>query len=470
MTTETIQTFTDTFDGTVLLPADPGFAQASEVHNATHNDRRPAVIARPRSVRGVAQAVRAAQAAGLSLSVRGGGHSPAGYGAAPDGFMLDLRDLTDIDIDPVTRRVTVQPGLTWDDVARALHPHGLAITSGDVGSVGVSGLTQGGGVGWFVRREGLSIDRLRAVELVTAQGDAIRASATERPDVFWAARGAGANLGVITSLEFEAHEGGLVYGGMLGIPVTSPAEAARLMGEFARLAHLAPDSLTMQGLFMAAPPAPFVPAHLIGQTIFAVLAMYSGDPSAGESALADIRALGTAAFDLLGPLPYPAMFDFTREVAAHGYRHASRSGFLNDLTADALTELGHAVQHLQPGVVVQLRPLGGALSRVPDHATAFCHRQARYLMLTTCMVPQDLPAELDAAAWAAADQLWAPFAAHSAGLYGNFATERDADPAQAAYHAQARQRVAAVKAQLDPHNVFSRNVNVEPSAPELAPV
>lgn len=461
--------FTDAFDGTALFPGDAGFTDACAVHNAAHNRTLPAVIVRPRSAHGVAQAVLAAQRAGLKVAVRSGGHSPAGYGTVSGGLVLDLRGLNALTVDPATRRVTVQPGLTWGDVAHALHPHGLAITSGDVASVGVGGLTQGGGIGWFARRYGLTTDRLRAVELVTARGEIIRASETERPEVFWAVRGAGATLGVITSLDFEAHEGGLVHGGMLAFEVTSPAQAAQLMTEFARRAHLAPETLTLQGLFMAAPPAPFVPPHLVGRTIFAVLGVDSADPQDAGAAFAPIRALCTPVVDTVSLLPYPAIFEYTREPAMPGFRHATRSGFLPDLPLQAALALGQEVQQMDPGVIVQLRPLGGALGRAPHHESAFSHRHAPFLLMTTRMIPQDLPAELDEVAWATVERLWAPFAPHSAGLYGNFATERDHDAAQATYPAQTRRRLAALKAHFDPHGLFTRNVHVQPSSPELTP-
>ncbi len=454
-----------TFEGQLLLPDHPGFAPARALWNAATTSQ-PALIARVANARDVARALRFAREERLPLAVRGGGHSPAGFGSVEGGVTLDLTRLNTIDVNPATRHVRLGAGLTWGEVAAALHEHGLAITAGDVASVGVSGLTQGGGIGWFVRHHGLAIDRLRAVKLVTADGTLLRASDTEHPELFWALRGAGANFGVITALEFEAHAAGLIYGGMLAFDASDPSDAARLMGRFARLAATAPDALSMQGLFIAAPPAPFVPPHLVGRTVFAILACYSGDIAHGEAVLAPFRALGTAAFDLIGPMPYPAMFSFTDAPAAPGLRHAIRSGFLRDLTDDALLHLGREVQRMTPGQIVQLRVLGGQMARVPHDATAFAHRSAPFLMMVGEAVPD---ASLDAQAWANTDRVWASVAPLASGLYGNFTGARDEHATERTYGARHQQRLARVKAQYDPQNLFARNVNLKPAREDSVP-
>lgn len=457
--------FALTFPGTVILRGQEGYDQARDVWNAVGMDITPALIVQPLSAQGVAQAVRYAVEKGLPLAVRSGGHSPAAWGTIADGLVIDLGALKAIDLDPLTRRVRLQPGLTWGEVAAALHDHGLAITAGDVATVGVGGLTQGGGIGWFVRKYGLAIDRLRSAQLVTATGEILHVSESAHPDVFWALRGAGANLGIITELEFEAHPAGMVYGGMMAFDATDAAEAARLMTAFGRLAHEAPEDLTVQGIFMAAPPAPFVPQHAVGKTIFAVMSVYSGDLTAGEAVMAPFRALGSAAFDLTGPMPYPAIFQMTAEASMHGFRHAVRSGFLAELGGQAVQQLAAQLQTMQPGQIVQLRPLGGQMSRVPNHATAFAHRAAQFLLMVSQAVPDK---ELDSLAWMIANRMFAPFEPHVTGLYGNFAGSQDLRPDLAAFSAEHRVRIAHVKAQLDPHNLFARNVNVCPQMAEAA--
>ncbi|THF86737.1 FAD-binding oxidoreductase [Deinococcus sp. KSM4-11] len=455
--------FSATFDGTIVHHGQAGYDDIREVWNAAGRDVTPALVVRPADAHAVAHAVRFAAGIGLPLAVRSGGHSPAAFGTVQDGLVIDLTALKAINIDPDTRRVRVEPGLTWGEVAAALHEHGLAITAGDVATVGVGGLTQGGGIGWFVRRYGLAIDRLRSAQLVTATGDLLTVSDTEHPEVFWALRGAGANLGVITALEFESHPAGMVYGGLLAFDASDPAEGARLMTTFARLAHEAPEALTTQGLFMAAPPAPFVPPHLVGKTLFAVASVYSGDLAWGDAVLAPFRAMGTVGFDLTGPMPYPAIFQLTADAAQRGFRHAIRSGFLNALDDHAAQQLAAEVQLMQPGQIVQLRPLGGEMARVPNHATAFSHRTARFLLMVSQAVPE---AGLDALAWSITNRMFAPFEAQVTGLYGNFASGQDIDPARTAFTSAHRERIARVKTQLDPHNVFARNVNIRPQVAE----
>lgn len=452
--------FAACFQGQLLFPDHPEFAGACGVWNAACEDR-PALIARPHTAEGVAQALRHARLHRLPVAVRSGGHSPAGFGTVQGGVVIDLSRMKQIIVDPETRLVCLEPGLTWGEVAHALHPHGLAITSGDVASVGVAGLTQGGGIGWFVCQHGLATDQLRAVELVTADGLLLRASDDEHPDLFWALRGAGANFGVITALEFEAHAGGIIYGGLLAFEATDPAEASRLMGRFTELAHAAPEALTLQGLFMAAPPAPFVPPPLIGKTIFAVMGCYSGDPAHGEAVYAPFRALGEPAFDLTGPIPYPALFGLTADAERCGLRHAIRSGFLNEWTDEALLNLGREVQTMRPGQVVQVRPLGGQLARVPQDATAFGHRQARFLMMVDTAAPTP---DLDPVVWAITERTWATVAHLSCGLHGNFAATHDEGVARTAFTPRQHERLARLKARYDPTNVFARNVNVRPVA------
>ena len=458
---DAISRFVAIFDGACVLADDAGFDAARAVWNAAADDLRPVLITRPSGAAGVAQAVRFAARTGLPLAVRSGGHSPAGFGTVQGGVVIDLSGMKAMFIDSRTRRIHLQPGLTWGEAAAALHEHGLAITSGDVASVGVGGLTQGGGIGWFVRRYGLAVDRLRAAELVTADGTLLRVSETEHPEVFWALRGAGANLGVITSLEFEAHEAGMVYGGLLAFDASEPAEAARLMGRFARIAHAAPDALTMQGMFVAAPPAPFMPPHLVGKTILMVLSCYSGALDDGAAALAPLRALASAAVDLTGPMPYPVLFQMSEEGGRRGLRHVSRSGFLQELDEAALARLTAELASMPPGLLVQVRPLGGHLARTPQDATAFGHRQAPFLVLIDQGIPD---ASMEDAARQHVEHLWSTLAPHASGLYGNFASEADLRAEQPVYRPQDRARLARVKATLDPHNLFARNANIRPAA------
>ncbi len=442
------------FQGTLLTAADADYSTARGVWNAAV-DHHPAVIARPHCAEGVAQAVRFARQQRLGVAVRGGGHSPAGFGTIEGGIVIDLISLKRLIVNPETRFVRVEAGLTWGEVAATLHEHGLAITAGDAASVGVAGLTQGGGIGWMARHYGLATDRLRAVELVTADGTLLRTSDTEHPELFWALRGAGANFGVITALEFEAHAGGTVYGGALFF---DGQDAARLLAAYAKLALHAPDALTTQAVLIPAPPAPFVPSHLVGRPLLGILACWSGDVTAGEQALAPFRALGAPVADLMGPMPYPAMFELTRAGEQRGLGHASRSGFLDELPDATLAALvREASRSMQPHSIVQLRVLGGQLRHGEG---AFAHRERPYLL----MVDQGY-AEADQrdAAWSQVERLWSVCSPLVRGQYGNFVATRDVDSQAEVFGPQALARLAQLKAQFDPHNVFARNLNIQPS-------
>lgn len=451
-------------EGDVVLPQDAAFDELRAVWNADVTDR-PALIVRPRSAADVARAVRFARTRGLRLAVRGGGHSPAGFSALEGGLVIDTRLMKAIDVQPETRRVRLEAGLTWGEVARFLQPHDLAITAGDVPSVGVAGLTQGGGVGWFVRKHGLAVDRLRAVELVTSHGEIVRASDTENAELFWAVRGGGANFGVITALEFEAHRGGLVTGGVIAF---DGSNARSLLGEYARLAQSASDDLSAQGILMAAPPLPFLPADMVGKPIVILALCHSGDLAEGERVLAAFRALGQPLFDMTGAMPYAELVNspLFAQIGEHGMRHFVRSHFVKTVDDTFLDALVNATMNVfNPGTVVQLRILGGELARVPASTTAFSHRDAEGLLMIEHLCPVDVPAEVASGALGATEAVWSALVGFSQGLYANFLGRGEEDRAPLAFRADVYERLARLKDRFDPDNVFSRNANVKPHAP-----
>ncbi|GBF06189.1 hypothetical protein DAERI_070187 [Deinococcus aerius] len=430
-------------------------------------DAFPALIVQPLDAGDVARAVRFARTQRLPLAVRGGGHSPAGFGTVDRGVVIDLSLMRAVAVEPETRRVRVEAGATWGEVAAHLHPHGLAITAGDVPTVGVAGLTQGGGIGWFVRKHGLALDCLRAAELVTADGQFLRASATEHPDLFWGLRGGGANFGVITALEFEAHPGGTVYGGMV---VYDGADARHVLGEYARIAQAAPDDLSTQAVLMAAPPLPFVPAELVGRPVVMVAVCHSGDPAEGERVVAPLRRLGTPVLDLIGPMPYPALLQMYAEGGQGGLRHYVRAQFVRRLDAaflDALVE--GAMGAFNPGTHVQLRVLGGELARIPASGTAFAHRDKAGLLMVAHACPADLPAPVADLTRQATEHVFAAVRPFADGTYGNFLGLGEEDRTAEVYGERVLARLAALKAQYDPENVFARNANVRPGVPALQP-
>ncbi|PYE55446.1 FAD-binding oxidoreductase [Deinococcus yavapaiensis] len=463
-TFEEVSTLRVALEGEVVTPSDATYDELRAVWNADAADR-PALIVRPRSAVDVSRAVRFARARGLRLTVRGGGHSPAGFSTLEGGLVIDTRLMKSIVVNPATRRVRLESGLTWGEVARFLQPYDLAITAGDVPSVGVAGLTQGGGVGWFVRKHGLAVDRLRAVELVTATGEILRATDTENRELFWGVRGGGANFGVITALEFEAHPGGLVTGGVIAFDGTN---ARHLFGEYARLAKTAPDDLSTQGILMAAPPLPFLPAEMIGKPLFIVALCHSGDVAEGERLVQAFRAMGQPLFDMTGVVPYAELVNSPLYVQAGelGMRHFVRSHFVKAVDDAFLDSLVNATTNVfNPGTVVQLRVLGGEIARIPTSSTAFSHREAQGLLMIEHLCPLDVPAAAATEALAATEAVWNALLPFSQGLYANFLGRGEEARAKLAFRAEIYDRLARLKDRLDPDNVFSRNANVKPLSP-----
>jgi hypothetical protein len=305
----------------------------------------------------------------------------AGYGTNDGGLVIDLSDMKAITLDPEQHTARLEPGLTWGEVANTLQPYGLALTAGDVATVGVGGLLLGGGIGWMVRKYGLAIDHLRAVELVTADGELLRASAAENSELFWGLRGGGGNFGVVTAFEVDLHPGGTILGGAVFYEAT---EAERILQGYARLASAAPDELSTQALLVLAPPAPFIPHDKRGTPVVAILVCYTGDLAEGERVVAPLRQLATPIADVIAPMPYPAIFALTEVGEIRGLQHHVRSQFFETLSDEIVHALVEAAQTIMsPETLVQLRVLGGAMSRVSADATAFAHRDKQAILLVT---------------------------------------------------------------------------------------
>ena len=302
--------------GELIEPDDRRYERARATWNGAVSGQ-PALIVRCADAVDVAAAIAFAREQGLPVAVRSGGHSMAGHSTC-DGVVIDLSPMKGIEIDPSRRVARIEPGLTWGEVAAATQPHGLAISSGDTASVGVGGLALGGGIGWMVRKHGLAIDNLRSVELVTADGRFLRASAAENAELFWGLRGGGGNFGVATAFEFDLHPAGIVLGGAVFYDAADADRAEDILRAYARLAAAAPDELTTQALLMLAPPAPFIPPDRQGRPVVAIAVCYAGDLAEGERAVAPLRRLATPIADVIGPMPYPAIFALTRSRRDRG--------------------------------------------------------------------------------------------------------------------------------------------------------
>ncbi len=439
--------------GRVIEPRDDGYDDARQLWNARF-DHRPAMIVRCADVADVIRTVRLARRSGLPLAVRSGGHGIAGTGGAEGAIVADLSAMRDLKVDPVRSEASAEPGVLVGVFTAAAHRHGLAPVMGDNASVGLGGLLTGGGVGWLVRRHGLTVDSLRSVEMVTAAGELVTASDAENPDLFWAVRGGGGNAGVVTRAVLGLHPVGMVYGGLLVLPLT-----AEVLSGYLALAAEAPDELTTIANAMLAPPAPFIPAGLVGRPVFMVGVCFTGDPVAGRAAVEPLARLADPVFDGLAPLPYPALLQLTAEASARQFAHV-RSGFGDGLSmawAAAVVEaLGRAAAH---HAMVQIRPLRGAVARVPAAATAFAHRDRRYLVAVMASSHEASGSEI-AAGWAR--DAWAWLAPELSGAYVNFLSEQGQDEIRAAYPAATYARLAAIKRRRDPDNLFRVNHNVPP--------
>jgi FAD/FMN-containing dehydrogenase len=440
--------------GEVILPGDRPYDEARQVHNASI-DRHPAVIVRAADPADVIRTVALARETGLPLAVRGGGHSVAGHSTS-DGIVLDLSAMRRLMIDPERRLAWAEAGLTAGEYTTQAHAYGLATPFGDTASVGIAGLTLGGGIGYLARKHGLAIDSLVSVEMVTADGRLVTASEDDWPDLFWAVRGGGGNFGVVTGFQYRLHPVGTVYGGLLALPATT-----EVLREFGPAALGAPDGLTTIAAVMHAPRAPFVPADQVGRLVLAILAVHAGDPADGEQAVASLRSLARPVVDTLGPMPYPAIYAYSREAEARA-ASAVRSMFMasfDDAAVEATLDfMGRATS---PAAMAQLRPLGGAMARVGADATAFVHRDRPYMM--SIITPFVGPTGPDVhTAWT--ESFYAALRPSASGVYVNFLGDEGETRIHEAYSRSAFDRLSAIKRRYDPENLFRLNQNIRPAA------
>jgi FAD/FMN-containing dehydrogenase len=453
-TSLSIPALRSTVRGRVIGPDDADYDTARMVFLGDV-DRRPAVIVRPVDADDVAAVIALAGETGLDLAVRSGGHSAAGHGVADGGIVLDLGDMRSIDIDIEGQTVWAQTGLTAVELSTAVGAHGLAVGFGDTGSVGIGGITLGGGIGYLVRKYGMTIDSLLAADIVTADGETLRVDASSHPDLFWAIRGGGGNFGVATAFQFRLHAVPEFTGGMLMLPAT-----AEVIASFIALAEAAPEELSTIANVMPCPPMPFIPEAEHGKLVVFGLMAYAGPPDAAERALAPFRALATPVVDMVHPMPYPEIYppedDSYRPLAI------ARTMFVDRVdTAVAETILEHLKASDAAMRAAQLRVLGGAMARVPADATAFAHRDSKILVniATFYTGPEDRDRR---AAWVEA--LSAALRQDDAGAYVNFLADEGEERIHDAYPGETWDRLAAVKRRYDPDNLFRLNQNVPPES------
>ncbi len=451
--TSFISKIRSTLKGQVIAPDDPGYDKARTIFYGGY-DYRPALIARAANATDVARVIALTRETGLELAVRSGGHSNAGHSVTHGGIVLDLSHLRDLQIDAQQRTAWAETGLTAGAYTTAANAYGLATGFGDTGSVGIGGLTLGGGVGYLVRKYGLTIDHLLAAEIVTADGQFLYVDAENHPDLFWAIRGGGGNFGVATRFKFQLHEVDHVVGGMLILPAT-----ADVIASFIAAAEAAPEELSAIANVMPAPPMPFIPAEHHGRLIIMALLVYAGKPETGERALAPFRAVATPLADMLRPMRYPEIYPPDDE--SYHPTAAGRTLFVDAVDRQLASEI---VDHLEASDAAmratQLRVLGGAMARVPSDATAFAYRD-RKIMVNVAAFYQGPDDRLVREAWVT--EFAAALRGNTTGAYVNFLSDEGEARVREAYPGATWERLAAIKARYDPTNLFHLNQNIPPA-------
>ena len=443
--------------GSVLAPGDPDYDAARSVWNGAI-DRRPAVIARCAGAADVIAALDVADRHGLPVTVRSGGHGVAGRAVRDGALLIDLSQLDEVRVDPARRRARVGPGATWAKVDAETQAFGLATTGGVHSGTGVGGLALGGGIGYLARAHGLTVDNIVSANVVLADGRLVTASDDEHPDLLWAVRGGGANVGVITELELALHEvGPEVITAQAYVGLDRAADALRAYRE---IMAAAPDELAVYALVIRVPPIDDFPIERHGTTALALVACHCGDLAEGERIVAPVAELPEAFLAFAAPLPYASLqsaFDAGSPVGARYYWKSHFLGELSDTLIDAVVAGAGEMQ----GELSMLffEPLGGAINRVDQSATAFPHRSATF---TLGVSAGWLDAADDAACTAWARDLHAATARHAiGGVYSNYVDRDDDDLVGASYGANV-ERLQAIKGRYDPNNRFDSNVNVLP--------
>ena len=390
---------------------------------------------------------------GLELAVHSGGHSTAGHSVSEGGIVLDLSDMRSLQIDVEERTAWAEAGLTTGEYTSKASEYGLATGFGDTGSVGIGGLTLGGGVGYLVRKYGLTIDDLLAAEIVTADGQHLYVDDEDHPDLFWAIRGGGGNFGVVTRFQFKLHEVDTVLGGMLILPATS-----EVIASFIREAESAPEKLSTIANIMPAPPMPFLPAEQHGKLVVMAMLVYAGDAEAGERVIAPFRALATPIADMVKPMRYPEIYP--PEEGSYHPVAASRTMFVEHIDHSvAETILDQLRASSASMAVTQLRVLGGAMARVPVDATAFAHRQSR-IMVNLAALYERPDEKATHEAWVS--DLAKRLQQGDNGAYVNFLGNEGQSRIRAAYPSRTWERLREIKARYDPTNLFQLNQNIPP--------
>jgi FAD/FMN-containing dehydrogenase len=449
----------DGFRGELLRPEDPGYEDACKVWNGSI-DRYPALIARCAGVADVIATVGFARDTGLLVAVRGGGHSYPGLSVCDGGIVIDLGLMKGIRVDPHSRTVRAQAGVLLGELDRETQAFGMAVPSGIVTHTGLSGLTLGGGINWLQRKYGLTIDQLLSVDLITAEGEFVKASASENPDLFWGVRGGGGNFGIVTEFEFCLNPvGPTVLAGPIFWPMEDSPNVLRFYREW--IAD-APDELMTIVTNRKAPPLPFVPQVLHGKLVVGVTCCYAGPVEEGEQAVKPLKEFGSPVLDLCVPKPFlahQAMFD---PSFPHGRWYYIRSCDVAQLTDEVIDiTVDYGLQINSPFTALTLWQLGGAVARVGEEETAFGGRSAGHTFNIGGITETEEGFE-EERQWAR--NFWSALEPYHTSVYVNFLMEEGEERIRQAYGAKKYDRLKALKLRYDPDNLFRLNQNIRPTA------
>jgi FAD/FMN-containing dehydrogenase len=439
--------------GRIVAPDDPDYDEARQVFLGDI-DEHPAVIVRVADALDVSRVIAAARDTGLELAIRSGGHSPAGHCTTTGGIVLDLRDMHALEIDASTRSAWAETGLTAGEYTREAATQGLATGFGDTASVGIGGITLGGGIGFLVRAQGMTIDSLLGAEVVTADGQIRMIDAEHEPDLYWAIRGGGGNFGVATRFHYRLHPLEEVVGGLLFLPAT-PATVHHFLEE----AHAAPDEVSTIANVMPAPPMPFLPEERHGELMIMAFVVHAGGGEAGERAVAPFRSIAEPIADMIGPKPYPEIY-LPEDPDYHPIA-LSRTSLIDRVEATTTEMIIERLEAARPQMrVTQIRALGGAMARVPNDATAFAHRERRF-MVSVASLYEQREERPEHEAWV--NGLMGDLRkGQPAAAYVGFLADEGTERIHEAYPPPTWERLAAIKDHYDPMNLFRRNQNVPP--------
>jgi FAD/FMN-containing dehydrogenase len=449
------------FGGRLITPGAEDYDEARAVWNGAI-DRRPRYIARCGSTQDVLAALRAGRENDLPIAVRGGAHQVAGHAVCDDGIVIDLSEMNRVEVDPRLRTARAQGGALWGDVDAATQQHALATVGGIVSHTGIGGLTLGGGIGWLVRRHGLTVDNLASARVVTADGEIVATSEHENADLFWGLRGGGGNFGIVTEFQYRLHP---VGPDLLCGPVLWAMEDGReVLQHYQAWSAGAPrEAMTIVGL-RRAPPLPQIPEGIRGRLVCQIHAAYAGHPSEGERVLAPLRKFGRPLLDLVDLRPYSALQAMLNPTVPHGWHYYWKSTELGPLGDQAIEEMiEHSLRIRSPQTYSVMFQLGGAIGDAGEADTAYGHRGASYnLNINGVWLPRGAEerAEFETA-WTRG--FFDALAPYRTGVYVNFLGDEGLDRVREAYGEEKFRRLLHLKDRYDPDNVFRNNQNIPPS-------